>query len=120
LSSFADSFKGEDITIYGDGRQSRSFCYVDDLIAGFIRLMASPDELIGPINLGKPIEFTMLELAQKVTGLTGSKSKITFKTLPEDDPWQRKPNISLAETKLDWQPRGRPGRGSEKYHRLLR
>jgi UDP-glucuronate decarboxylase len=93
------------ITIYGDGSQSRSFCYVDELIEGFVRLMATPDDFTGPVNLGNPTEFTMLELAQKVIALTGSASKLEFKPLPSDDPRQRQPDISLARQHLQWEPK---------------
>ena len=92
------------ITIYGTGSQTRSFCYVDNLVDGFIRLMASPDEVIGPINLGNPGEFTMLELAEKVLRLTGSTSQLIFEQLPSDDPTQRKPNIDKANDLLGWSP----------------
>jgi len=98
------ALRGEPITIYGDGSQTRSFCYVDDLIEGFIRLMNSPDDFTGPVNLGNPVEFTIIELARKVIELTASKSKIIFKPLPEDDPRQRKPDITLAKDVLGWQP----------------
>jgi len=98
------ALKNEDITIYGDGTQTRSFCYVSDLIEGWIRLMASPDDITGPINLGNPGEFTMLELAENVIELTGSKSKLVFEPLPADDPRQRKPDITLAKEKLGWEP----------------
>ena len=99
------ALKGEPITIFGDGKQTRSFCYVDDLIEGFVRLMDTPDDFTGPVNLGNPVEFTMLELAEKVIELTGSRSEIVFKSLPEDDPRQRKPDISLAKEKLrGWKP----------------
>jgi len=97
------ALKGDSITIFGDGKQTRSFCYVDDLIEGFVRLMDTPDGFTGPVNLGNPVEFTMLELAEKVIDLTGSKSEITFNPLPDDDPRQRKPDISLAKKELDWQ-----------------
>jgi UDP-glucuronate decarboxylase len=96
---------GEDITIFGDGEQSRSFCYVDDLVEGIIRMMNAPNDFIGPVNLGNPVEFTMLELAQLVIELTGSKSKIVHKPLPADDPTQRQPDISLAKARLGgWEP----------------
>jgi len=98
------ALKGEDITIYGEGTQTRSFCYVSDLIEGWIRLMASPDDVTGPINMGNPGEFTMLELAETVIELTGSKSKLVFEPLPADDPKQRKPDITLAKEKLGWEP----------------
>ncbi len=94
----------EDITIFGEGKQSRSFCYVSDLIEGIVRMMNGPDEFIGPVNLGNPDEFTMLELAQKVIALTGSKSKLVYKPMPADDPTQRQPDITLAKGKLGWQP----------------
>ncbi|MFZ5658457.1 MAG: UDP-glucuronic acid decarboxylase family protein [Pseudomonadota bacterium] len=106
ISNFiVQALRGEPITVYGDGLQTRSFCYVDDLIEGFLRLMNSPDDLPGPINLGNPGEFTILELAQKVLSLTGSKSKIAFKPLPKDDPLQRRPDISLAREQLRWEPK---------------
>lgn len=106
VSNFiVQALKGEDITIYGTGQQTRSFCYVDDLIDGFVRLMNSPPEITGPINLGNPGEFTMMELAEKVLRLTNSKSKIVNKALPADDPKQRQPDISLAKTHLDWEPK---------------
>jgi len=96
---------GEDITIFGTGEQSRSFCYVDDLVEGIIRMMNAPNDFIGPVNLGNPVEFTMLELAQLVIELTGSKSKIVHKALPADDPTQRQPDISLAKARLGgWEP----------------
>lgn len=98
------ALKGEPITIYGDGSQTRSFCYVDDLIDGFIRLMGSPDGFTGPVNLGNPIEFTIRELAEKVIDLTGSQSKIVQQPLPEDDPVRRRPDISLAKKHLGWEP----------------
>jgi len=98
------ALKGEEITIYGDGSQTRSFCYVDDLIEGFLLLMKSPDEFTGPVNLGNPVEFTILELAEKVIERTGSQSKIIHKPLPEDDPVRRQPDISLAREHLGWEP----------------
>ena len=105
VSNFiVQALKGEDITIYGDGSQTRSFCYVDDLVEAMIRMMNSRKEFTGPVNLGNPGEFTMLELAQKVIELTGSKSKITYLPLPQDDPTQRKPVIELAKKELDWEP----------------
>ncbi|MCJ7704114.1 MAG: SDR family oxidoreductase [Desulfobacterales bacterium] len=94
----------EPITIYGDGSQTRSFCYVDDMVDGLIRLMNSPDDFTGPVNLGNPIEISILELAEKIIRMTGSKSKITFKPLPADDPKQRQPLIELAKEKLGWTP----------------
>lgn len=96
---------GEPITLYGDGSQTRAFCFVDDLIEGFIRLMNAPDEVTGPINIGNPVETTVLELAERVLKLTGSRSRIEFKPLPVDDPMQRCPDISRARSLLDWQPR---------------
>lgn len=105
VSNFiVQALKGEDITIYGDGTQTRSFQYVDDLIEAMIRMMATGDDFIGPVNTGNPGEFTMLELAQKIIELTNSKSRIVYRPLPGDDPRQRKPNITLAKEKLDWEP----------------
>jgi UDP-glucuronate decarboxylase len=95
---------GRDITIYGEGSQTRSFCYVDDLIDGLIRLMASSDSIIGPINIGNPIEFTMLQLATTILDLTGSRSQIVHRLLPQDDPRQRQPNITKAQDLLGWNP----------------
>jgi UDP-glucuronate decarboxylase len=106
VSNFiVQALRGEDITIYGDGRQTRSFCYVDDLVEGMLRMMNTESGFVGPINLGNPGEFTMLELAEKVISLVGTKSKLVFKALPQDDPKQRKPDISLAQSKLDWVPK---------------
>ena len=106
VSNFiVQALKGEDITVYGDGKQTRSFCYVDDLIEGLIRLMNSLDDITGPVNLGNPCEFTILELAETVIKLIGSKSKVIFNPLPQDDPIQRKPNIFRARTVLDWDPK---------------
>ncbi len=106
VSNFiVQALKGQDITIFGDGSQTRSFCYVDDLVEGFIRLMNTEAGFTGPMNLGNPGEFTMLELAEKVIELTGSTSKLTFKPLPQDDPRQRQPNIELAKRKLGWEPK---------------
>jgi UDP-glucuronate decarboxylase len=99
------ALKNQDITVYGDGKQTRSFCYVDDMIEGLIRMMQTPDNFTGPVNLGNPQEYSILELAEKIIAQTQSKSKIVFKPLPEDDPLQRKPNIELAKDKLNWQPR---------------
>ncbi|MBQ0036983.1 MAG: SDR family oxidoreductase [Firmicutes bacterium] len=105
VSNFiVQALKGEDITIYGDGKQTRSFCYVDDLVDALIRMMNSRVDFTGPVNLGNPGEFTMLELAEKVIKLTNSSSKIVFKPLPQDDPTQRKPVIDLAKKELDWEP----------------
>jgi len=97
------ALRGDEITVYGGGQQSRSFCYADDLIDGLIRAMRTP-EFVGPVNLGNPNEFTVLELAEKVIRLTGSKSKIVYKPLPEDDPTQRQPDISVAKARLGWAP----------------
>jgi len=106
VSNFiVQALKGGDITIYGNGQQTRSFCYVDDLIEGMLRLMDSPADLTGPINIGNPGEFTMLELAEKVLLLVGGKSKLSFHALPSDDPRQRKPDIRLAKSALDWEPK---------------
>ncbi|SLN59157.1 UDP-glucose 4-epimerase [Roseovarius albus] len=99
------ALKNEDITIFGDGQQTRSFCYCDDLIDAFIRLMDTPDDVTGPINTGNPGEFSMLELAQAVIDLTGTKSKIVHKPLPQDDPKQRQPDITLAKEHLAWEPK---------------
>jgi UDP-glucuronate decarboxylase len=106
VSNFiVQAIKGEDITMFGDGSQTRSFCYVDDLIEVMLRMMDSPAHFIGPVNIGNPGEFTMLELAEMVLRLTGSRSKISFKPLPSDDPKQRRPDISLAKQALDWEPK---------------
>jgi UDP-glucuronate decarboxylase len=105
VSNFiVQALKNQDITIYGDGKQTRSFCYVDDLVDGLIKLMNTPDEFTGPVNIGNPGEFTMLELAQNVIRLTGSSSKLIFKPLPSDDPKQRQPDISLAKEVMQWKP----------------
>ena len=106
VSNFiVQALQNQDITVYGQGNQTRSFQYVDDLIEGMIRLMNSKDSFTGPVNIGNPIEFTILELAQKVIELTGSKSKIIYQPLPSDDPMQRQPDISLAKKELDWSPK---------------
>jgi UDP-glucuronate decarboxylase len=106
VSNFiVQALRGENITIYGDGQQTRSFCYVDDLVEAMIRMMDTEKGFTGPINLGNPGEFTMIELAEKVISLVGSKSKLVHKPLPPDDPKQRKPDISLAQSKLDWTPK---------------
>jgi len=102
------------LTVYGDGSQSRSFCYVDDLIDGFLRLMHSGDDFSGPVNLGNPVEFTMIELAEQVKEITNSKSDIKFEPLPEDDPRQRQPDITLAREKLGWEPKVPLREGLEK------
>jgi UDP-glucuronate decarboxylase len=105
VSTFVvQALRGEPITVFGTGRQTRSFCYVDDLVEGLIRLMHTPDHVTGPINLGNPTEFTMLELARQVIELTGSRSEIVHRPLPQDDPIQRQPNIDQARALLDWQP----------------
>lgn len=106
VSNFiVQALRGEDITIYGTGEQTRSFCYVDDLVDGMLLLMDSPADITGPINVGNPGEFSMLELAEKVILLTGSKSKLIFKELPADDPRQRRPDIAFAKEKLNWEPK---------------
>jgi UDP-glucuronate decarboxylase len=105
ISNFiVQALLGRDITVYGDGRQTRSFCFVDDLIDGLFRLMNSPDDFTGPVNIGNPGEYTILELADKIITLTGAKSTIVYKPLPQDDPLQRKPDIALAREKLGWNP----------------
>lgn len=108
------ALKGEEITIYGDGSQTRSFCYVDDMVEALVRLMNSPDDFIGPVNLGNNNEFSMLELANKIIKITESKSKIVFKPLPEDDPKQRQPDLTLAEQKLRWKPSVKLDEGLQK------
>jgi UDP-glucuronate decarboxylase len=106
VSNFiVQALRGEDITIYGDGSQTRSFCYVDDLIEGFVRFMNTEAGFTGPMNLGNPGEFTMIELAELVLKLVGGRSKLSFRPLPSDDPKQRQPDIALAKSKLDWQPK---------------
>jgi UDP-glucuronate decarboxylase len=123
VSNFiVQALRGEDITMFGDGMQSRSFCYVDDLIEGMIRLMNSRDGFTGPVNVGNPSEFTMIELAEKIIELTGSKSKITFQPLPQDDPLQRQPVIDLARKELGWEPKIKLEDGLKKtieYFRLV-
>jgi UDP-glucuronate decarboxylase len=105
VSNFiVQALRGDEISIYGDGSQSRAFCYVDDMIDGFVRMMDTPDSVTGPINLGNPSEFTIRELAEHVIELTGSSSKISYKPLPHDDPKQRCPDISKAKDVLDWKP----------------
>ena len=105
VSNFiVQALQGKPITVYGDGSQTRSFCYVDDLVEGLMRLMAAPDEVTGPVNLGNPGEFTILQLAEKVVAKTGTKSEIVFEDLPQDDPTQRRPDITLARDKLGWEP----------------
>ena len=115
VSNFiVQALRGDDITIYGDGGQTRSFCYVDDLVKGLIRLMASDDEVTGPVNLGNPGEFSIKELAEKVIAKTGAKSDIVYGDLPEDDPMQRCPDISAAKAQLGWQPTIALDQGLEK------
>jgi UDP-glucuronate decarboxylase len=105
VSNFiVQALKGDPITIYGKGNQTRSFCYVEDLIEALVRLMGTEDAFTGPVNLGNPTEFTILELAKKVLALTGSSSELVFRPLPEDDPMQRKPDIALAARELGWNP----------------
>lgn len=105
VSNFiVQALRGEDITIYGDGKQTRSFCYVDDLIEGFVRLMNTPPEVTGPVNIGNPDEYTIRQLAEEVIKQVGSGSKLVFKPLPVDDPQRRRPDITLAQKLLDWQP----------------
>ena len=106
VSNFiVQALQGKPITIYGDGSQSRSFCYVDDMIEFFVRLMGSPDDFIGPVNTGNPCEFTIKELAEKIISMTNSKSEMIHEPLPSDDPIQRKPDITLAQKKLGWEPK---------------
>ena len=106
VSNFiVQALENRDITIYGDGSQTRSFCYVDDLVEGMLRMMDTPDDFTGPVNLGNPGEFTMLELAKKIIELTGSSSKLVYLPLPQDDPTQRKPVIELAKKELSWEPK---------------
>ncbi len=115
VSNFiVQALTGKPITVFGDGSQTRSFCYVDDLIEGLVRLMNTPDEITGPMNLGNPNEFTMLELAQKIMDLIASKSEIVFKPLPQDDPRQRQPDITLASRVIDWKPKVSLTEGLEK------
>ena len=106
VSNFiVQALKGQDLTVFGDGGQTRSFCYVDDMIEAFVRMMDSAGEFIGPVNVGNPSEFTMLQLAESVIRITGARSKIVFKPLPADDPRQRQPDIGLARTRLGWEPK---------------
>ena len=115
VSNFiVQALRGEDITIYGDGRQTRSFCYVDDLVAGLMAMMATPTEVTGPINLGNPGEFTMLQLAEQVIELTGGQGSLEFRPLPADDPRQRRPDITKAHALLGWEPRVALREGLEK------
>ena len=125
ISNFINqALKGEDITVYGDGRQTRSFCYVDDMVDGIYRMMNSREDFLGPVNLGNPGEFTILELAQKVIDKTNSDSKIIFCPLPSDDPTKRRPDISLAKKELDWEPKIELDEGLDKtieyYSNLLK
>ncbi|MCC7225721.1 MAG: SDR family oxidoreductase [Burkholderiaceae bacterium] len=115
VSNFiVQALRGEDLTVYGDGSQTRSFCYADDLVEGFMRLMNSDDAVTGPINMGNPGEFTMIELAERVLRLTGSKSKLIFMPLPQDDPKQRQPDITRAKSVLGWEPKVALEQGLEK------
>lgn len=125
VSNFiVQALQGKDITIYGDGTQTRSFCYIDDMIEGLIKLMNSSDDFTGPVNLGNPQEISIIELAEKILRLTKSRSKIVFKPLPEDDPKQRRPDITLAKKVLGWQPKVSLEEGLEKtifyFMRLLK
>ncbi len=123
VSNFiVQALKGEEITVSGDGSQTRSFCYVDDLVEGLIRMMNSPAGFTGPVNLGNPREFTILQLAESLIRMTGSPSRIAFTPLPEDDPLQRRPDITLAREKLGWEPRIQLSEGLEKtiaYFRMV-
>jgi UDP-glucuronate decarboxylase len=105
VSNFiVQALRGQDVTLYGDGTQTRSFCYIDDLVDGLLKLMESPPELTGPVNLGNPVEFTMRELAEMTLRLTASRSRVVFRPLPQDDPRQRQPDIALARSALGWAP----------------
>ena len=105
VSNFVvQALRGEDITLYGDGSQTRSFCYCDDLIEGFVRLMSTSDDITGPMNLGNPVEFSIKQLAETVVELTGAKSNLVYEELPSDDPKQRQPDISFAKEALNWEP----------------
>ncbi len=115
VSNFiVQALTNQDITVFGDGSQTRSFCYVDDMVEGLVRMMKAPDDFIGPVNLGNPMEFSILELAQKIIRITQSKSTIVFNPLPQDDPRQRRPDIGLAKKKLQWQPLIELNEGLEK------
>jgi UDP-glucuronate decarboxylase len=106
ISNFIiQALSNQDITVYGDGSQTRSFCYVDDMIDGLVRMMNSPEDFIGPVNIGNPSEYSIVELARKTLAITGSKSKIVFKPLPQDDPMKRQPDITLARKHLRWEPK---------------
>ena len=125
ISNFiVQSLKNKDITIYGDGSQTRSFCYVDDLVEGIIKMMNSREDFIGPVNLGNLTEFTILDLVKKIIKLTDSKSRIIYKPLPEDDPKRRQPNIELAHKELKWEPKIQLEEGLKKtinyFERLLK
>jgi UDP-glucuronate decarboxylase len=125
VSNFiVQALKGQDITIYGEGNQTRSFQYVDDLIEGMLKMMGTREDFLGPVNIGNPGEFTIRELAEKVIDLTGSKSKLVFMPLPQDDPMQRKPDISLAKKELGWEPKIKLEEGLKKtiayFDQLLR
>src|SRR5450759_4464470 len=121
VSNFiVQALKGNDITIYGDGAHTRSFQYVDDLLDGLIKLMDTPDNFTGPVNLGNPVEFTIKALAEMIIKMTGSKSKIVYMPLPQDDPKQRKPDISLALKELNWKPTIRLETGLEKTIQYFR
>ncbi len=124
VSNFiVSALRNEPLTVYGDGSQTRSFCYADDLVDAFVRLMATPDSVTGPVNLGNPGEFTILSLAEKIRAMTGSRSEILFEKLPVDDPRQRKPDITLAKTLLGWEPKVSLDEGLERtvlyFDRLL-
>jgi len=125
VSNFViQALRNENITVYGEGQQTRSFCYVDDLVEGLLRLMETPDSVTGPVNLGNPVEFTIRQLAEQVIELTGSSSKIVFHPLPQDDPKQRRPDIGLAQSLLAWQPKVQLHDGLKKtiayFDKLLR
>jgi UDP-glucuronate decarboxylase len=125
VSNFViQALRNEDITVYGEGQQTRSFCYVDDLVEGLLRLMETPDSVTGPVNLGNPVEFTIRQLAEQVIELTGSSSKIVFHPLPQDDPRQRRPDISFAKDLLAWEPKVQLRDGLKKtiayFDKLLR
>jgi len=125
VSNFiVQALRNEPITVYGDGTQTRSFCYIDDMVEGIINMMNSPDDFIGPVNLGNPEEYRIIDLARKIIDLTGSKSKIIFKPLPKDDPKRRRPDITLAKEKLSWEPKTSLEEGLQKtieyFEKLLR
>ncbi|MCW5776942.1 MAG: SDR family oxidoreductase [Phycisphaeraceae bacterium] len=117
------ALRGEDVTLFGDGSQTRSFCYVDDLVDGMMRMMGAPDTLVGPVNLGNPIEVTMRELAERIVEIVGSRSKLVYRPIPQDDPRRRCPDISLAKRELGWEPRTPLAEGLAKtieYFRTIR